>query len=435
MLETFRPHLAQVRCSLSPMGRLAVIFALALTLPGSLMAAEGWTEFRGPNGTGIAPEADPPETWSESENVAWKTAIHGKGWSSPVVADGKVWLTTASEDGKEMFIVCVDAESGKILHDKLLFTNDEPREIHVTNSYASCTPVIEGDRIYVHFGSYGTCCLNTQTLEKYWERRDFPCHHWRGPGSSPIIYQNMLFVHYDGFDYQYIVALDKQTGETIWKKDRPDLFETDDGDQKKAYGTPAIFEIGGQDVLISPYAKATMAYDPQTGEELWYVRYEQHSTANRPLFDGKSIFIGTGFGKGSLIAINPEGAEGNVTESHVRWEQKRTMPSKPSQLLIDGRIYTIADKIGLASCLDASTGELLWQERIGGTFSASPIYAGGHIYFCDEDGKTTVVAPGETLTIVAENQLDQGCMATPAPVGKALFLRTKTDLYRLQATP
>lgn len=410
-----------------------LLIAAALYCTASVQAQSEWIEFRGPNGTGHADQAHPPITWSETENVAWKTEIPGRGWSSPVVADGRVWLTTATEDGKEMSVLCVDANSGKMLQNKVIFTNEELREIHVTNSYASPTPYIDGDRVYVHFGSYGTACLNAETCEKLWERRDLPCHHWRGPGSSPIVYRDLVFIHYDGFDFQYIVALNKKTGETVWKKDRIDLFDTDNGDHKKAYGTPSIFTVDGRDLLISPYAKAAIAYDPLTGEEVWWVQYEQHSTANRPLFDGKTIYIGTGFGKGSIMAVNPSGAKGNVTESHILWELNRTMPSKPSQLLIDGKIYAIADKIGVASCVDAVTGELAWQERVGGTFSASPIYAGGHIYFCDEDGKTTVVTPGDTLNIVAENRLDQGCMATPAPVDSALYLRTKSHLYRLES--
>lgn len=413
--------------------KLSCLFLFVLLgQDGFLIAGTPWVEFRGPNGTGHS-DARPPVSWSEEENVAWKTEVPGRGWSSPVVANNRVWLTTATPDGKEMFAICVNAETGEIIHNKLIFTNEEPREIHVTNSYASPTPFIDGDRVYVHFGSYGTACLDATTAEVLWQRRDFPCHHWRGPGSSPVVYRDLLFLHFDGYDYQYIVALDKKTGETVWKKDRIDLYETDNGDHKKAYGTPAIFKVDGRPILMSPYAKAAIAYDPETGEELWWVRYDQHSTANRPLYDGKTIYIGTGFGRGSVMAVNPVQAEGNVTGSHVNWEVNRTMPSKPSQLLVDGRIYAVADKIGVVSCLDADTGEILWQERVGGTFSASPIYAGGHIYLCDEDGQTTVIKPGKTMEIVSQNQLEQGCMATPAPQDRSLFVRTKTHLYRLKA--
>ncbi|MCA8985802.1 MAG: PQQ-like beta-propeller repeat protein [Planctomycetaceae bacterium] len=403
--------------------------------PSLVPGEENWTEFRGPNGTGIAASARPPVRWSETENVAWKVPIHGRGWSSPVLERGKIWLTTATEDGREQFVVCVRAEDGQILFDRLLFTNESPSQIDVTNSYASCTVAADGDRVYVHFGSYGTACLNAETGETLWQRRDFPCEHYRGPGSSPIVHGNLMIVHFDGFDFQYLVALNKLTGETVWKKDRPDLYGTDNGDVKKAYGTPAIYEIDGRQQLVSPYAKTTMAYDPATGEELWWVRYEQHSTANRPLFDGERVFIGTGFGKGSLLAVNPHQARGDVTDTHVPWVVSRSMPSKPSPLLIEGRVYTIADKIGIVSCVNAETGDLLWQERLGGTFTASPVYAAGRIYFCDEDGKSFVVTPGDTLQIVAENQLEAGCMATPAPVGDSLYLRTRTHLYRLKENP
>jgi len=405
-------------------------------------AQEGWTEFRGPNGSGLAMKAQPPVQWHEAkddekdqnknQNIVWKTSIHGRGWSSPVISQGRIWMTTATEDGKKMYVVCVDSKSGKIIHDNLLFTNEDPREIDVTNSYASSTPAIDGDRVYVHFGTYGTACLDAKTAKVIWQRRDFPCNHWRGAGSSPIVYKNMMIVHFDGYDFQYIVALDKMTGKTIWKKDRMDLYETDNGDHKKAFGTPAVFEIDGSPLLISPFAKAVIAYEPESGKERWWIQFKQHSMANRPLFDGKQVFIGTGFGKGELIAIDPFGAKGNVTETHVKWIVKRAMPSKPSPLLVDGRIYTVADKNGIVSCIDAASGEIIWQDRIGGTFSASPIYAAGHIYFCDEKGKTTVVKPGDSLNIIAENDLNNGCMATPAPLGKAIFIRTRTAMYRIE---
>ncbi len=405
-------------------------------------AQEGWTEFRGPNGSGLALKAEPPVRWHEakedekdqgkSRNIVWKTSIHGRGWSSPVIAAGRIWFTTATEDGKKMYVVCVDAKSGKIIHDNLLFTNEDPQEIDVTNSYASSTPAIDGDRVYVHFGTYGTACLDAKTATLIWQRRDFPCNHWRGAGSSPIVYKNMMIVHFDGYDFQYIVALDKITGKTIWKKDRMDLYETDNGDHKKAFGTPAVFEIDGTPLLISPFAKAVIAYEPKTGKERWWIQFKQHSMANRPLFDGKRVFIGTGFGKGELIAIDPFRARGNVTKTHIKWIVKRAMPSKPSPLLVEGRIYTVADKNGIVSCIDAATGEIIWQDRIGGTFSASPIYAAGHIYFCDEKGKTTVVKPGDALNIIAENDLNDGCMATPAPLGKAIFIRTRTAMYRIE---
>ncbi len=419
-------------------GLLLAFFAVC----SPLAAQNNWTEFRGPNGSGLALKATPPVRWHEankdekeqdkSQNIVWKTSIHGRGWSSPVISEGQIWITTATEDGKKMYVVCVDANSGKIIHDNLLFTNENPQDIDVTNSYASSTPVIDGDRVYVHFGTYGTACLDVKTARVIWQRRDFPCNHWRGAGSSPIVYKNLMIVHFDGYDFQYIVALDKMTGKTIWKKDRMDLYETDNGDHKKAFGTPAVFEVEGQSLLLSPFAKAVIAYEPETGKELWWIQFKQHSTANRPLFDGKHIFIGTGFGKGELIAVNPFEAKGNITETHISWVVKRAMPSKPSPLLVNGKIYTVADKNGIVSCVDAASGEIIWQDRIGGTFSASPVYAAGHIYFCDEKGKTTVVKPGDTLNIVAENHLNNGCMATPAPLGKAIFIRTRTALYRIE---
>ena len=405
-------------------------------------AQENWTEFRGPNGSGLAIRSQPPVHWHEAQtekaqgdrnrNIVWKRPIHGRGWSSPVISRGRIWMTTATEDGKKMSVVCVDAASGEIIHDRLVFTNENPREIDVTNSYASPTPALDGDRVYIHFGTYGTACLDAETAKTIWQRRDFPCNHWRGAGSSPIVYKNMMIVHFDGYDFQYIVALDKLTGKTLWKKDRLDLYETDNGDHKKAFGTPSVFEIDGQAQLISPFAKALISYEPETGKELWWIQFKQHSMANRPLFNGQFIFTGTGFGKGELIAIDPFRARGNVTQTHIKWVVKRAMPSKPSPILVGKRIYTVADKNGIVSCIDATNGRIVWQDRIGGTFSASPVFAAGHLYFCDEKGKTTVIKPGDSLEIVAENRLNNGCMATPAPFGKALFVRTRDALYRLE---
>lgn len=414
------------------MRRLIVLLAIVL-LAQTALAGQDWPQFRGPQGNGHADARDLPLRWSETENVRWKTPIHGRGWSSPVVLDQQVWMGTATADGREMFGVCVDLESGRILHDRKLFEVAEPREIHFTNTYASPTPVIEAGRVYLHFGSYGTACLNTRSGETVWSRNDLPCHHWRGPGSSPILFRNLLIIHYDGYDYQYVVALDKTTGETVWKTDRDIAYDTDNGDFKKAYCTPSVFEIDGQLQLISPTSKAVVAYDPLTGKELWQVRYKGFSTAARPLFGNGLLLINTGFSKAELYAIRP-GGTGDLTDTNVVWKLSRGVPSKPSQLLIDGFIYMVHDD-GVASCVDATTGETVWQERIGGAYSASPIYGDGRIYFLNHQGTTTVVQPGRKFQSLAVNQLgddpDDGFRASPAAIDGALILRTRTHLYRI----
>lgn len=410
--------------------QFSTILAVFLLIPLAASAGENWPQFRGPTGDGHSDSTGLPLTWSESENVKWKTPIHGRGWSSPVIWGEQIWMGTATEDGKKMSAVCVDRGSGKILYDILLFENEDPRFCHATNSYASPTPVIEEGRVYMHFGSYGTACLDTASGKTLWSRRDLPCDHYRGPGSSPILFENLLIMHFDGFDFQYIAALEKTSGKTVWKKDRNIDYNTDNGDLKKAYCTPIVIEVDGRQQLISPAAKATIAYDPRTGEELWKMRYEQHSATARPLFDGEIVILNSGFGKAELFAVDPTG-RGDVTDSHVRWNAKKSIGSKPSQLLIDGLIYVINDG-GVASCIDAKSGEVVWENRIGGKHSASPIYADGRVYFFSEEGETTVIKPGRTFEVLAKNELNDGFMASPAVTGNALILRTTTHLYRIE---
>lgn len=390
-------------------------------------AGDSWPQFRGPRGAGHADDAHVPLHWSETENVAWKTAIHDKGWSSPVVWGDQVWMTTARADGTQMFAICIDRSTGKIVHDIKLFDVEHPAFCMPFNSYASPTPAIEAGRVYVHFGSYGTECLDTATGAVLWARHDLPCNHFRGPGSSPILYDGMLFINFDGFDYQYIVALDAKTGATIWKKDRTIDYGTDNGDYKKAFCTPSIIEANGLAQLVSPAAVATIAYAPRTGEELWTVRHGGMNAAAPPQFADGNVLITSGDGGLKLIAVRPDG-KGDVTRTNIVWKYGRSVPSRTSPIVVGNLLYMVHEH-GIASCLEVDTGHNVWQERIGREFCASPVYAGGYLYFADLDGATTVLEPGRAFKRVAVNQLDDGCMASPAVAGRDLFLRTKTHLY------
>jgi outer membrane protein assembly factor BamB len=393
-------------------------------------AGDNWPEFRGPSGNGHSDAVGLPIRWGEAENIKWKMAIHDKGWSSPVIWGNQIWLTTATIDGKKLFAVCVDRESGKILHDLTLFEVAKPGFCPPTNSYASPTPVVEAGRVYVHFGSYGTACLDTKTGETIWVRRDLPCDHHRAPGSSPILYGDLLIVHFDGIDVQYVVALDKTTGRTRWKRTRDIDYGTTDGDLKKAFATPSIVKVDGQAQLISPSAVATIAYDPESGNELWKVYHGGMNAAARPLAGLGMVFVTTGeTGPYRLLAIRPDG-KGDVTKSHVVWKQNRGVPARPSLLLVADQLYMVSDS-GVASCLDARTGQEVWQKRLDGAHYASPIYAEGRIYFFDHEGITHVIQAGREGKILSRNQLEDGCMASPAVAGKSLFVRTKTHLYRI----
>ena len=299
------------------------------------------------------------------------------------------------------------------------------------NSYASPTPAIEAGRVYAHFGSAGTACLDTTTGRTLWTRRDLPCNHHRGAGSSPVLFRNLLILTFDGFDQQYLVALDTATGETRWKQPRAIDYGTDNGDRKKAYSTPAVFTIGGQPQLVSPSAAATVAYDPATGKELWKVYHGGMNVAARPLLGQEQIYICTGDGPTQLLAVRTGGA-GDVTKSHVAWKAIRGVPNRSTPLLLNDLLYLAGDRNGVATCLDPKTGTLVWQERLAGDFIASPVAAEGHVYFFNRDGAAFVLAAGRRAKVLARNQLDGGCMATPAIAGKALYLRTKTHLYRIE---
>ena len=411
---------------------LAIAAAALLGLP--------WPEFRGPDGRGHASQAGLPLRWSETQHVTWKTAVHGRAWSSPVVLGGQVWVTTATEDGRQLFAVALDQASGKVVHDLKLFDVATPQYAHPFNTYASPTPVIEPGRVYVTFGSPGTAAIDTATGKVLWTRRDLECNHYRGAGSSPILFRDLLLLHYDGSDVQYVVALDKRTGKTVWRTDRsidfqdlgPDGKPMAEGDLRKAFATPQIITVDGQPLMISMGAKATYAYDPLTGRERWRVEERtNHSASTRPVAGFGLVFLPSGFPKGELLAVRPDG-KGDVTATHVAWRLTRGVPNKPSLLLVDDLLFMTTDA-GVASAVEAKTGSVVWTGRIGGTHSASPVYGDGRVYFFSEDGKTIVVDASRTFRILAENQLGDGFMASPAIDGKAFYLRSKSHLYRIES--
>jgi outer membrane protein assembly factor BamB len=408
---------------------LNYLLSLAL-IPFAAAPGDAWPQFRGPHGAGRSDARGLPLHWSETDNVRWKTAIHGKGWSSPVVWGNQVWLATARPDGKELYGMCVDRNSGKVLHDLLLFTDEKPAFCHAFNSYASPTPAIEEGRVYLHFGSAGTACVDTASGKTIWTRRDFPCNHWRGPGSSPVLFQDLLFLTFDGYDHQYVVALDKRTGSTVWRKDRSIPYGTNDGDAKKAYGTPTVIEVAGRPQLVSPSAVGTIAYDPPTGEEIWMVKHGGMNVAQPPIYGDGLLYLCTGDGGFRLYALRPEG-RGDLTQTRVEWKHNRNAPSRCGPLLADGLLF-FNNEAGVVTCLESKTGKEVWTERLKGRFSASPLLAEGRMYFCSEDGPTYVVEAGRTWKLLATNPLADGFMASPAVAGKSLILRTKTHLYCIE---
>jgi outer membrane protein assembly factor BamB len=397
-----------------------------------------WPQFRGPEGNGVSTAAGLPLKWSETENVRWKTPIHGRGWSSPVILGNQIWMTTATPDGRELFAVAVAKDTGKILYDLKLFDVPNPQFAHAFNSYASPTPVVEAGRVYVTFGSPGTAALDTATGKVLWTRRDLECNHFRGAGSSPIVFRDLLIMHFDGSDVQYVVALDKRTGKTVWKTNRSVDFQDiengkvkADGDFRKAFSSPRILTLAGRPVLVSIGSMASYGYDPMTGEELWrIVERKDFSASAPPVFGHGLVYYSTGFNKGQVLAIRPDG-RGDVSPTHIAWRFARGAPQKPSLLLVDDLLYLLNDS-GVLTCVDAKSGEEVWHSRIPDSYSASPVLADGRIYFFSEDGRTTVIEHGRAFKVLAENTLGDGFMASAAVDGHAFYLRSKSAIYRVE---
>ena len=421
---------------------LSALFVVLVSVP--VLAGDNWPQFRGPTGQGHSDSTGLPTKWSEKENVTWKTAIHGKGWSTPVVFGEQIWVTTATPDGKESSVLCIDRNNGKVLHDRVIFKNETVEPLgNPLNAYASPSPTIEEGRVYVHFGSYGTACIDTKTFATIWERRDLPCRHYRGPGSSVILFEDKLILTMDGVDVQYLVALDKMTGKDVWKTDRTTDFKDIDektkkpkaeGDYRKAYTTPVVVEANGKKQLISPGARAVFGYDPNTGKEIWTVAFPGFSNASSPVYKDGVTYISTGHGKTEMLAIKTDG-KGDVTSSHVLWRVGRNVPMQPSSVLVEGLLIQANDG-GIATCIDTKTGDLLWTERLGDgkeQYSASALAADGKVYFFGREGLGTVIEPAREFKKIAANKLDSGMMASPVVAGKSLFLRTKTHLYRIDA--
>jgi outer membrane protein assembly factor BamB len=411
--------------------RTPVILFTTLALAFTADGGDNWPQFRGPHTDGHSDATKLPLTWSEKENVVWKTAIHDKGWSSPVVWGDQVWLTTATAKGHEMYAVCVDRATGKVVHDLKVFEVESPDPLNnPTNTYATPTPAIEEGRVYVHFGSYGTACLDTKTAKVLWQRRDLKCNHWRGPASSPILYGDLLILTFDGYDLQYVAALDKKTGKTVWRKDRSLDYGKLDGDNKKGYSTPSVLTVNGKPQLVSPSAVGTVAYDPQTGEELWKVHHGGMNVAAPPLYGGGKVILCTGDGGLKLLGVRPDG-RGDVTKTHIDWTLSKNVPSRSSPILAGDLLYMTSND-GILSCVEPKTGEVVWTERLRGAFWASPLCAAGRLYLFNDTGTTYVGEPGRAWKKLAENKLDDGCMASPAVAGESLFIRTKTHLYRIE---
>lgn len=416
------------------MTRLCLAAYLTASLLTGSLPAEDWPQFRGPTGQGLSAAADLPLNWSRTENVRWRVEIPGEGWSSPVVSGGRIFLTTAvapragRPNDRELRTLCLDAETGRRLWNVKVFDqkSSPAAKIHTKNSHASATPVINGNAVYVHFGTHGTAALTTDG-KILWKTRALEYNPVHGNGGSPALVGDKLIVCCDGGDRAFIAALNADTGNIEWKKPRPPVANS----KTFSFSTPLVVEVAGSPQVICPGTDLVIAYDPRTGREIWQVNFDGYSVVPRPVFGHNLVYVCTGWSPPKLLAIRPDGS-GNVTQTHLEWKVASEVSNTPSPLLVENELYVISDK-GVATCLDPRTGELIWKRRIGGNYSASPLYAAGKIYLQSERGITTVLRAGREFQQLAKNRLGEDTLASPAVVGSDLLLRSAKALYRIQS--
>lgn len=402
-----------------------------------------WPTRNGPSANGHVAAADAkdlPFEFSEDNGIKWKTKLPHFGHSTPVVGNGKIWLTAATEDGKQQFVLCLDEKSGDIVHEKLLFENEDPEILNnPINTYASPTCVLTDDAVYVHFGTYGTARLNLNTADVVWQRPDIQCRHYRGPGSSPVLFQELLILTFDGVDAQFLTALNINTGETVWRTNRSTDYEDLDGDGnpkregdlRKAYSTPGLIEVDGITQVVSMGSRAGFGYDALTGKEVWGIRHGEFNATAPPCFHNGTAILNTGSRKSQLRAIRLDSTtKGDVTESHEVWRREKGNSRLAAPLLVNGRIYMVTDT-GVVTCVNADDGKEVWKGRLGGTHVASPITANNFIYFFSEEGEVTVVNAADEFKIVSKNRLAEGGRASLAAANGCLLVRSFGHLYSI----
>ena len=414
--------------------RYGAIIMVMAWVSVALAATADWSDWRGPTADGLSEASGLPLHWSETENISWKTAIHDLGLSTPVVLNNQIWLTTAREDGTVLYAVCVDLKSGKIVRDIPVFTVEKPQGIHPNNSYATPSAAIESGRVYVHFGTFGTACLDTASGNVLWRRTDLNCDHMQGPASSPILFEDLVIVTIEGTDKQFMAALSKKTGETVWMYNRPvELYKGIKGVYVKSYQTPVVVNVNGKPQLVSNGAVMVTGHDPRTGNEIWRVRYRDDSTISRIVAGNGLLFVNTGGAPGAteLWAIR-QGGVGDITDSHVVWKITKEMPHESSPVLVGDFLYTMSER-GILICLEATTGKQIWSQQMKGDYWASLLATKDRIYLPNKKGVTTIIAPGREYRELAVNTIDGELWASPVVAGNSLLLRTKTHLYRIDA--
>ena len=411
------------------MTRVCCVVCWLFVCSAHALGADSWPGFRGPNGDGHAPTVNLPLEWSATKNVTWSQAVPGDGWSSPVVQGARVYLTTAVQvegtEDQSLRLIIIKADSGEVERSVEVFRQlgSIAPAIHGKNGHASPTPLIEDDKIYVHFGHQGTACLDLRGKLLWKNRITYPPVH--GNGGSPVLAGDSLIFSCDGAEDPFVIALHKRSGKVLWKTPR-----RTNGDRMFSFSTPTVIEVRGQQQVVSAGSDTVCAYEPETGNEIWRVNYDGYSVVPKPVYGHGLVYVCTGWTTPKILAINPDGA-GDITGTHVEWKTDRGVPNTPSLLLVDDEIYMVSDD-GIAACLEARSGRIIWRERLGGTYSASPHLADGKIYFQSEQGETTVIATGTRFRKLATSSLGQTTYASYAVADGALFLRSASHLYRIE---
>ncbi len=393
--------------------------------------AADWYQFRGPEGDGHADTAKLPTEWSKTNNVTWRKELPGNGWSSPVVSEKHIYLTTAVPgEGKGDFslrAISLNASTGEILWSKEVFKEEGKTapSIHSKNSHASPTAIVEDGRVYVHFGHMGTACLKAGDGGIVWKNTALKYTPVHGNGGSPVLVDNVLIFIIDGVDKQVVVGLDRKTGKVKWETPRKTKAQ-----RKFSFCTPLVIAVNGQKQVVAPGSDVLIAVDPTSGEEIWRMRYNGYSVVPKPVYGNGLIYFSTGYDSPTFYAIRPDG-KGDVTDTHVAWTVKKGAPHNPSPLIIGDAVYMISDG-GVLTCLDGRTGSERWNERVGGSYSASPLSANGLIYLLAEDGTATVVKSGISFESIAKNKMGERALASYGVDGDALLLRTEKALYRIE---
>lgn len=419
---------------------LAAVWAsiASLGVPTSSLAADSWSAFRGPSANGIAnADSSVPTEWSREKNIAFRTPLPGQGWSSPVIADGRIYLSAAIAQSQEadsdetatqyaLSLIILDANSGDLLKSVSLMeqTADKSPKIHDKNSHASPTPIVDGNRVFVHFGYQGTACVDRDG-NLIWTNRDLFFKPVHGNGGSPILVEDKLIFTCDGASDPKVVALDAQTGKIAWEVQRPN-----DAKSKFSFCTPSLIVVDGQPQVIAPGSDGVLAIAPASGSVIWQLIYSGYSVIPKPIYHHGLVFLSTSYDTPSMLAIDPTG-KGDVTQTHLKWSLTKSVPHTASMLADEGLIYSVSDG-GIAMCVDAQTGEVIYKERVGGNFSASPILVGNKIYYTNEAGVTTVIATGRQYKVLAENDLGERTLASAAVDGNALIMRTAEAIYRIE---